>query len=102
MDQTVQNIPIKISPLKNDAPGFLPRWRNLLAAKRAVMDMERAQPEDIDKAIDLLCEHITAPADRASKVAILNQINGEEFSKLFEAIMRTEAVPPSNGAPSDT
>ena len=101
-DQTVQNIPIKIRPLEKDAPGFLPRWRSLLATKRSVTDPEKAQPEDVDKALDLLCEHITEPADRASKIAILNKITGEEFGKLFEAIMQPEAIPPSKGAPSAT
>ena len=101
-DQTVQNIQIKIKPLEKNAPGFLPMWRKMLSAKRSMMDPMRAQPEDVDDAIELLCGCITEPEDRASKEAILNSITADEFGKLFDAIMRAETVPPPNGAPSVT
>jgi hypothetical protein len=36
MSQTIQNFNVVISPLKANEPGFLPRYRALLSARRAL------------------------------------------------------------------
>ncbi len=97
---TVQGTPVTLRVLDQKQPGFLPRWRQILALKRAVQDVARAQPEDVDLAIQLLASHIVEPADAPSKARVLDAANADEFTLLFESILGVNGVPPSNGAPS--
>ncbi len=90
-------IQIKVRPIQKDAPGFLPRWRNLLSAKRALGEFEKAQPEDVDGAMSLLMEHILEPADPFEARRALEQVSADELMKLFDAIMGRNTVPPASG-----
>jgi len=99
---TIQGTPVTVRMLDQKQPGFLPRWRQILSLKRAVQDINRAQPEDVDEAVRLLAEHLVSPADAPSKARVLDSANSDEFTLLFEAILGMNSVPPSNGAPSAT
>lgn len=97
---SVQNIKVVLKSLDKDAPGFLPRWRQILALKRSVTDIAKAQPEDVDEAMKLLEAHIVEPSEPQAKRNILNMASGEEFSAMFEQVLGMNSVPPPNGAPS--
>lgn len=98
----IQGTPITVRMLDQKQPGFMPRWRQILALKRAVQDINRAQPEDVDLAVQLLADHLMVPADAPSKARVLDAANADEFTLLFETILGMNSVPPSNGAPSAT
>lgn len=96
----IQGMPVTVRMLDNQKPGFLPLWRQVLSLKRAVQDINRAQPEDVDEAVRLLADHIVEPADAPAKARVLDSANADEFSELFEVILGMRNIPPSSGAPS--
>lgn len=101
MDQQpldIQHVQVKVKVLEANAPGFLPRYRQLLSAKRVSQDFEHAQPEDIDQLYALLEEHIVEPTTHAEKKKVLDMVSADELGSLFNIIMGANLVPPANGA----
>lgn len=96
-DLKVQNIKIVVRQFKADEPGFLPQWRKLIALKRGISDVEKAQPEDIDEAVKFLASYITKPESAREKQAILDQITMQEMFNIFDAIQKGASIPPANG-----
>lgn len=94
----VQNRKIVLKPIDQAAPGFLPLYRSLLAAKRAFSDFNKAVPEDVDEAMTLMRRHIVEPAAKSEKDAILESISAAEMMILFDVLMGVNIVPPANGA----
>lgn len=92
------DVNLKLRPIDPDAPGFLPRLQQLLAAKRSLSDFQKAEPEDVDKVYELLCEHITSPESKAEKMSALKKLNLTQLNTVFESLMGTNTVPPANGA----
>ena len=95
---TVQNIQIKVRPMDSKAAGFMPRYRQLLAARRALETFDKAQPEDIDETYKLLAEHITEPTTPAAKQHVLDMLSADDLLKLFDVIMGANTVNPPSGA----
>jgi hypothetical protein len=94
----VQKVKIKVRPIDPTAPGFMPRYRALLAVQRAFTTPAKAAPEDIDKGYDLLAEHIVEPATKDEKFRLLDSLNSEEIMDIFAVIMGSKTVPPAKGA----
>jgi hypothetical protein len=97
-DIKIQNVEVKISRLDPGAPGFLPRYRQLLSARRALGDFDKAQPEDVDQVYALLTEHVIEPANPAQKRKVLDMLSVEDLMKIFDEVMGKNTVnPPSGG-----
>ncbi|HQP26572.1 MAG TPA: hypothetical protein PLL58_01985 [Candidatus Syntrophosphaera sp.] len=93
-----EEIQINVRRIDPDAPGFLPRYRALLASKRALADFAHALPEDVDEAIKLLREHMTSPTKPFEQDAVLNKLTGKELMGLFDVILGANTVPPAKDA----
>jgi hypothetical protein len=95
----VQTLKVRVRPLEKDAPGFMPRYRAMLAAQRAFTQPQKATPEDVDGARALLFEHIIEPEDEFGKNQILDLVTVDELTKMFSVIMgAADSVPPAKGA----
>jgi hypothetical protein len=94
----VQSVKVKVRPIDQNAPGFLPLYRGLLSAQRAFTTPQKATPEDVDEAEALIMSHIVEPSTPAEKKAFMNMLTGEDIGKLFEAIMGSSSIPPAKGA----
>lgn len=92
-----QAIDVKIRQVDPKSRGFLPLWRRIISVKRALTDLQKAQPEDIDAAYSLLREFIIEPKTDAAKNALLNDITGDELMELLNQVMGSNTVPPTNG-----
>jgi hypothetical protein len=92
------DVNLKLRPIDPDAPGFLPRLQQLLAAKRSLSDFQSAQPEDIDKVYELLAEHITEPEVKAEKLTALKKLTQTQLATVFDSLMGAKTVPPESGA----
>jgi hypothetical protein len=97
-DLTVQNVKIVVRRLEPQATGFLPRYRKLLSARRALGEFEKAQPEDIDEVYKLLAEHMTEPKEEPQKKAVLDVLSVDDLMKMFDEIMGRNTVNPPSGA----
>lgn len=93
-----QNVNLKVRPIDKDAPGFLPRYRQIMAARRVFTEPDKGLPEDVDKAYELLMEHITEPENRIEKQRELDKLTGTQLMEILNAIMGVNTVPPANGA----
>lgn len=91
-------INVKLKPIDPKAPGFLPRYRQLVASKRVFQDFAHAVPEDVDEACKLLKEHIVEPVGEQAKDAYLASLDADEVMDLFNKVMGSGTVPPVNGA----
>ncbi len=94
----IVSIPVVVRHIERDAPGFLPRYRAMLACKRVISDFSKALPEDVDEAYRLLMEHIVSPETDAEKMDVLNKVSPEELLNLLNAILGVKIVPPAKGA----
>lgn len=92
------NVNIKIRPIDKDAPGFLPRYQQIMAVRRVFSEPEKGIPEDVDKAYTLLMEHITEPESPHEKRAELDKLSGSQLMEVLNSIMGVNTVPPANGA----
>jgi hypothetical protein len=93
----IQNKTVKIKPIDQDAPGFLPMWRRFIQVQRGLSDFAKAQPEDIDAMIDLLASCMIEPESHEEKLEILNSVSSSELMALFNAFAGKTEVPPANG-----
>jgi len=93
-----EEIQINVRRIDPDAPGFLPRYRALLASKRALADFAHALPEDVDEACKLLKEHMTSPVGQVAQDAALNELTGKDLMALFDVILGANTVPPAKDA----
>ena len=90
----IQQKTIRVKPIDQNAPGFLPLYRSLLATQRALTNPAKAIPEDIDGAYEVLSEHFIEPKNPAEIKKVLDGASAEDIMNLFGVLMGTNTVPP--------
>lgn len=97
-EMKVQNHEIRLVRIDPDKPGFMPRYRQMLSARRALSDFDKATPEDVDGIYELIIEHMTFPESRAEKLKIINDLAIKDLAAIFDELMGAKTVPPPKDA----
>jgi hypothetical protein len=91
-----EEVNIEVKTLDLEGKGFYPQYRKIIVFKEAFTDPANATLAVVQEAIDFLCEYIVKPETLEEKMALIEDMDADDFMNLFGSIGgRSKAVPPT-------